>query len=173
MEQSWGNRSIEAVDCNGEIYVTWFNIFSTILLIMFLFQCCVCSVVFVSHHPYKKVSAWYFFVFEILLRECSKYLASFPYRRNCSSSSFNLNSEVTARSLTASLFACSDWLTVKVAGKNLNDALEDWYQYPDPSSATCTPLIENSCNYPQCSETCPTPDFSSTSTGSHKSPRSP
>lgn len=146
---------------------------------LFLFQCCVCSVVFVSHHPYKKVSGIFFLVV-ILFREYSKYRASFPYLRNCSgssehfsSSSFNLNSDVTVRSLTASLFGCSDWLTVKLAGKNLNDALEDWYQYPDPSSATCTPLIENSCNYPQCSETCPTPDFSPTSTGSHNSPRSP
>lgn len=130
--------------------------------------------------PSLQESKWYFFVVEILFREYSKYRASFPYRWNCSgssehfsSSSFNLNSEVTVRSLTVSLFDCSDWLTVKVAGKNLNDALEDWYQYPDPSSATCTPLIENSCNYPQCSETCPTPDFSSTSKGSHNSPRSP
>lgn len=75
--------------------------------------------------------------------------------------------------LSHTILTRNDWLTVKVAGKNLNDALEDWYQYPDPSSATCTPLIENSCNYPQCSETCPTPDFSSTSKGSHNSPRSP
>lgn len=70
MEQSWRNRSIEVVDCNGEIFfflrsngeicVTWFYIFSAILQINFslflLFQCCVCSVVSVSHHPYKKVS---------------------------------------------------------------------------------------------------------------------
>ena len=39
---------------------TWFYIFSAILQINFslflLFQCCVCSVVSVSHHPYKKVS---------------------------------------------------------------------------------------------------------------------
>lgn len=27
---------------------------------LFLFQCCVCSVVFVSHHPYKKVSGIFF-----------------------------------------------------------------------------------------------------------------
>lgn len=124
--------------------------------------------------PSLQESKWYFFVVEILFRKYSKYRASFPCRPNCpgssehfSSSSFNLNSEVTVRS---SLFGCSDWLTVKVAGKNLNDALDEWYQYPDPSSATCTPLIENSCNYPQCSATCPTPDFTSTFPGSHNSP---
>ena len=39
--------------------VTWLYIFSTIISFnfsLFLLQCCVCSVVFVSHHPYKKVS---------------------------------------------------------------------------------------------------------------------
>lgn len=49
----------------------------------------------------------------------------------------------------------SDWLSVKVAGKNLNDALDAWYLSSSQSSSSCTPLIESSCNSPHCSKNCP------------------
>ncbi|KAL9969046.1 hypothetical protein ACROYT_G021210 [Oculina patagonica] len=60
-----------------------------------------------------------------------------------------------------------DWLKVMVGGKNLNDALDDWYQSSSDGSANCRTLIENECHHPQCDKTCPPTDLPS-----RKAPRS-
>ena len=55
------------------------------------------------------------------------------------------------------LFLYSDWLKVRVSGRNLDDALNAWYRHQssDPNTDSCKTLIENNCYYPQCDKTCP------------------
>lgn len=49
----------------------------------------------------------------------------------------------------------NDWLNVLVKGKNLNQALNDWYQSSGQTTQDCQTLIETECTGPQCTLTCP------------------
>ena len=52
-------------------------------------------------------------------------------------------------------FLHSYWLNVLVGGKNLNQALGDWYQSSGQASPGCKTLIESECDFPHCAKTCP------------------
>lgn len=57
-----------------------------------------------------------------------------------------------------------DWLKVMVGGKNLNDAIDEWYQSSGKSLASCRPLIErcpaHAWRFQNCARTCPALDKS-------------
>lgn len=74
--------------------------------------------------------------------------------------------------LSHTILTRNDWLKVRVSGKTLNDALDDWYQSSDQSSASCKKLIESDCHLPQCDKTCPKPPSLPTPRQTAKSPNS-